>query len=249
MRRGKALSAPSTAQMVIVTLLAELYIWSRRAMLYLSYLQADISAAVDPNEGALLVPNFPRGMFCCGNFDPANNSCLTSTHGSSRPFEIGSAMVINNRTSGSVTPNSTETTTVVVTSTVTALSESATTGTTLNDTTTTNTETATAATACSKSSHIASSSPWSRADIATASSVSALLGLALLVTLGFFWRLRKQRQKLSKAVEEWKVKYSGLMEPQAATVGGVGHQKPQQLHGCHTGELEGQSRLPAQLEC
>lgn len=78
--------------------------------------------------------------------------------------------------------------------------------------------------------------------------MSALLGLALLVTLGFFWRLRKQRQKLSKAVQEWKLKYSELRETQAATVGGAEHQTPQQLHGWHPEELDSQPHLPPQLE-
>ena len=78
--------------------------------------------------------------------------------------------------------------------------------------------------------------------------MSALLGLALLVTLGFFWRLRKQRQKLSRAVQEWQLKYTGLMEIQAATVGGAEDQTPQQLHGWHPDELDGQPHFPAQLE-
>ena len=81
-----------------------------------------------------------------------------------------------------------------------------------------------------------------------ASSVSALLGLALLVTLGFFWRLRKQRQELSRVVQTWKLKYSELMETQAAAVGGVEHQTPQQLHGWHPDELDGQRHFPPQLE-
>ena len=187
-------------------------------------------------------------LFCCSNFDPANNSCLTSTHGSSSPFYIEPALVINNRTSGSTSPNSTETTTVVVTSTATALSEISTSRTTLNNIPITDKATATAAIACSQSSHITSSSPSSRADIAIASSVSALLGLALLVTLGFFWRLRKQRQKLSRAVQTWKLKYSELMDTQAVTVRGAEHQTPQQLHGWHPDELDGQPHAPAQLE-
>ena len=78
--------------------------------------------------------------------------------------------------------------------------------------------------------------------------MSALLALALLVTLGFFWRLRKQGQKLSKAVQEWKLKYSEMKETQAATVGGAERQTPQQLHGWHPDELDGQPRFPAQLE-
>ena len=209
-----------------------------------------MSAAVITQGGAVVYPVDTQhgGLFCCSNFDPANNSCLTSTHGSSSPFYIEPALVINNRTSGSTFPNSTKTPTVVVTSTVTALSEIATSRTTLNNISVTDKATATAAIACSQSSHITSSSPSSRVNIAIASSVSALLGLALLVTLGFCWRLRKQRQKLSRAVQIWKLKYSELMDTQAATVGGAEHQIQQQLHGWHPNELDGQLYLPAQLE-
>ena len=243
-KRGKALSVRSTAQMVIVTSLAQLRVWLRSATLYLSYLQADICAAVQTHWGVVVYPAATQhgDLFCCSNFDLVNNTCVISTHGSSSPFYIEPALVINNRTSGATSPNSTETT-VIVTSTVTALSEIATSSTTLNDVPITNTATvmdtatATAATACSKSSHIA-----------IASSVSALLGLALLVTLGFFWRLRKQRQKLSRAVQEWKLKYSELMEARTATTGGAEHQTPQQLHGWHPDELDGQPHFPAQLE-
>ena len=209
-----------------------------------------MSTAVNTKWGTIV---FPVGtqhgiMFCCSNFDPANNSCLTSTHGSSAPFYIEHALVIDNRTSGSTSLNSTETTTVVVMSAVTALSEIATSRTTLDNVPNTDTATSTATTACFQFSHIPSSSPSSRIDIAIASSVSALLGLALLVTLGFFWRLRKQRQKLSRAVQKWKLKYSGLMEAQAATVGGAEHQTPQQLHGWHPDELDSQPHFPPQLE-
>ena len=209
-----------------------------------------MSASVQTHSGAVVFPVATRhgDVFCCSNFDPANNSCLTSTHGSSSPFYIEPALVINNRTSGPTSPNSTETTTVVVTSTVTALSEIATSRTTLNNIPITDKATATAAIACSQSSHITSSSPSSRVDIAVASSVSALLGLALLVTLGFFWRLRKQRQTLSRAVQTWKLKYSELMDAQAVTVGGAEHQTPQQLRGWHPDELDGQPHLPAQLQ-
>ena len=250
MKRGKAISARSIAEMVSVNSLAQLRIWSRRATLYLSYLQADMSATVQTQSGAVVHPvvtGHGDDLFCCSNFDPANNSCLTSTHGSSSPFYIEPALVINNLTSGSTSPNNTETTTVVVTSTVTALSEIATSRTTLNNVPITDKGTATAATACSQSSHI-TSSPSSRVDIVIASSMSALLSLALLVTLVFFWRLRKERQKLSRAVQIWKLKYSELMENQAVTVGGAEHQTPQQLHGWHPDELDGQLHLPAQLQ-
>ena len=219
-------------------------------MPYLSYPQTDMSATVQTHSGVVVIPvDTQHGlMFCCSNFDLANNSCVTSTHGSSSLFYIEPALIINNRTSGSTSPNNTETTTAVVISTATALSDIATSRTTLNNVPITDTATATAATACSQSSHITSSSPSSRGDIAIASSVSALLGLALLVTLGFFWRLRKQRQKLSKAVQTWKLKYSELMKSQAATAGGAELQTPQHLHGWHPDELDGQPHLPAQLE-
>ena len=281
MKRGKVLSARSTAQMVSVTSLAKLWIWSRRATLSLWYLHSDISAAVATNVATPVYLVGLPPMFCCSNIDLASNSCVTSTHGSSSPFTIEAGNVIFNRTNGSTSPNSTETSTVVVTSTVTALSdivmsrtvrmngtaidtatysqsshvvlrvttvpENSTSRTTTNNVPTTDTAIATQATACSQSSHIKSSSPSSRADIAIASSVSALLGLGLLVTLGFFWRLRKQRQTLSRAVQTWKLKYSELMESQAVTFGVAEHQTPYQLHGWHPDELDGQPHLPAQL--
>ena len=174
---------------------------------------------VHTNTGApVFRVNAQQGVFfCCGNLDPANNTCLTSTHGSSAPFYIEPGPVIYNRTSGSTSPNSTQITTVVLTST---------------------------ATACSQSSHITSSS---RRDIAIASSVSAVLGLALLVTLVFFWRLRNQRQAVSRDVQTWKQKYSDLMDTQAATVGVAQHQTPHQLHGWHPEELDDQPHVLAQL--
>ena len=172
--------------------------------------------------------------FCCGNMNPFNNTCLNGTRGSFLPFSVQAGLVINNRTSGSTSPNSTDTTTVVITSTAP--------GNVAFTATTTATVTVTA------TAKAAASDPPSRGDTAVAAGLGSLLGLGLLIASSVLWKQRKRNQSLRKDVDEWKEKYSQSTKTKTVYVGGAEQQSPHQHDSRIFNELDEQSCLPAHHE-
>ena len=206
-----------------------------------SFRHTDISIIVNLSSatGINLVDVDQKPLFCCGNMNPFNNTCLTSSKGSFSPFFIEAGLVVFNRTSGSTSPNSTDTATIIITSTVTAAPF---------DVESVITTTATAKTATTSNppcDPVTSPSPSSRRDAAIAAGVSSSLGLGLFVACALLWKQRKQKQSLRKDAQIWKGKYSELMR---IKTDGVEQQLPSQLSGWTANGRHDQSHLPAHLE-
>ena len=73
-----------------------------------------------------------------------------------------------------------------------------------------------------------------------------MLGFALLIALWSLWRQNGQARKLKKEAQSWEEKYSELMTAQSREI-----ENEERLHQLHDGtitELDGQPRLPHQLE-
>ena len=208
----------------------------------LSLLHTDISIIVNPSGGLdiNLVVVDRKYMFCCGNMNPFNNTCLTSSKGSFSPFFIQAGLVVFNRTSGSTSPNSTDIATITITSTVTAASFDV-----ESMITTTAMAKSTATTSNPSCDTVTSPSPSSRRDAAIAAGVSSLLGLGLFVACAFVWKQRKQKQSLRKDVQTWKGMYSELKMIRTAR---FEQQLPSQLDGWIANKQHDQSHLPAHLE-
>ncbi|KAF6230559.1 hypothetical protein HO173_011096 [Letharia columbiana] len=197
----------------------------------------------NPSGGALI---FLAGYlqdkfkFCCSQVILSNNTCNTTTKGSTAPFEIEAGLVILNRTSGSTSLNTTDAATVTVTATATA--------------TATPMATVTALTLPPNSSsfhNTSSTSPSSSSssrEAAIGAGMGVTLGLGLLVTLGLLWRLRKHKQILSKDIQTWEWKYSELMKAKTAIFAGAEHQPPHPLDCWNQDGLDGQPHLVPQLE-
>lgn len=156
---------------------------------------------------------------------------MAATKGSNAPFYIEAGRVIFNRTSGSTSPNNTNDAPVTVTviATVTA------------------TVSASASASNSPSNHITSPSSSGK-DAAIGAGMSGLLGLALLIALGFLWRQRRQKQSLRKDVETWEGRHAKLMEVRNVDLGGNEHQTPHLLDSSNSDEVHGQERLTHQLQ-
>lgn len=127
--------------------------------------------------------------FCCGPLK-SSDTCNQSTRGTYTPFQLKAGRVIFNRTSGSITPNTSDTTTVTVTSTTT----SSTTATPSTDLTT-----------CPNPS-----TPSGKVT-AVGAGVSVPLGLALLAASGLLW---SQRSRARREARVWEEKYDRLRKEQ-----------------------------------
>lgn len=191
-------------------------------------------ADVDPSGYAFvhLYEMNPNPVFCCSPVDSLNNTCVDITKGSAVPFFVPAGHVIFNRTSGSTSPNITNTATVTVTATTPAL----------------------ALTSNSSSVHVASSSSSSPSspsneEVAIGAGMGVPLGLALLVTLGLLWRQRIYKQSLERDVQTWEGRYRELAKDKLVNVGGSKYQQPHELLDWHSDQLDCQpSELTYQLE-
>lgn len=201
---------------------------------------ADVNIAVNKSNGVnihIVNPNQTSVMFCCDLGITANETCWVPTRGSSAPFFIEAGLVIFNRTSGSTSPNVTNTVTATVTAT---------------RTTTTTTMATTLALASDypsvNTSSLSSSSSLKR-DVAIAAGMSAVLGVAFLVSLVLLWRLGKGKRSARIEAQTWEGKYWALFNTKASSaLDGAGPQRVHQLDGWSSNELGGQSHLPHQLE-
>jgi len=118
--------------------------------------------------------------FCCGTGNLSDGTCDTATQGSRKSFPVPAGFVIDNRTSGSTSPNDT-----LSTSTVT-----------------------TTLTARPSASPVESSS--SSTEPAIGAGVGVPLGVALLGSLGLLWGQRGCQRSLKRKVEAWEEKYEAL---------------------------------------
>ena len=130
--------------------------------------------------------------------------------------------MIYNRTSGSTSPNNTET--VSATTTVTA--------------------TATVTASNSSSTHMALSS---RKDVGISAGMSGFFGLALVIAVALLWKQGKHKRNLSKDVQTWQEKYRELKTIVDIGVRQQQHQASHQLHGWGPGELNGPQHSSRQL--
>ena len=210
----------------------------------MTYLHADIGVAVSLDAGVnihlLDVDNDKfRPEFCCSQVKPSNNTCIIATKGSTSPFYIPAGLVIFNRTSGSTFPNNTNDATVVITATATV-------------TTTATTLASNSGPIESISSSVSVSPSSSQSSLAKEAAIGAgvggALGIALLIALLMLWRLRKQKQGLTKNVDTWERKYRDSMATKTSVSGGIHHQPQSQVHDWGPGTTDGQHHLVGQLE-
>ncbi|KAM0800205.1 hypothetical protein BDR22DRAFT_821695 [Usnea florida] len=132
--------------------------------------------------------------YCCG---PPNSSdtCKQTTRGSNTPFPLVAGRVIYNRTSGSISPNVSDTTTVTVTSTVVI----------------------SASPPSSPSQDLTSrpnSSCPSDKSTAVGLGVGVPLGTACLCALGLLWRQRSREQGARREARALEEKYHGVRNEQ-----------------------------------
>ena len=79
--------------------------------------------------------------------------------------------------------------------------------------------------------------------------MSALLGVAFLISLALLWRQGKGKRRLRKEVQVWEGKYWELFDTRtSAPPGGAEPQPMHQLVGWGPSEIGGQSSLSHQLE-
>ena len=167
--------------------------------------------------------------FCCGPLK-SSNTCKQSTRGTFTPFKLNAGRVVFNRTSGSIYPNTSDTTTVTATSTTT-LTTTATPATNL--TTCPNPSTATPATNLTTCPNPSTSS---NKVTAVGAGVSIPLGLALLGASGLLW---SQRSRARREARVWEEKYDKLRKEQqhGGSAGCV--EGPIQELGGSVGSVEG----------
>lgn len=130
---------------------------------------------VHTNYGVTIYTAQDGLSFCCGPLS-SNNTCAQSTNGSITPFNLDAGRVIFNRTSGSITPNASDTATVTVTSAT--------------------------ATPFTNLANCRNPSTSSNKVIAVGVGVGVPLGLALLGTLGLLWSQRSRARRETRACEE-----------------------------------------------
>ena len=147
---------------------------------------------VTTDNGQPLIPisyqttNAAMNSYCCGfGYDPASNQCMNSTQGSFAPVNVTTGKVIYNRTSGSISPNITDS--VVSAVTITATSTALATGTIF----------ATVATHTALPSGALSSGGAA----ALGAGLGIPLGLALLGALGMLWREKRNSKDLKRHVD------------------------------------------------
>ncbi|KAF6230380.1 hypothetical protein HO133_004722 [Letharia lupina] len=174
---------------------------------------------VHTSWGVTIYPFQEDSSFCCGPGNSSSNACINSTRGSTAPFPVQAGRVIFNRTSGSISPNSSETAAVTVSSTVPP-------STTANS--------PTDPTICRN---------WpssSNKSSAVGIGVGVPLGLALLGALGLLWKQRDRELSARKEARAWEEKYDELRREKRGELIGV----EGQMHelGCEGGrpnELDG----------
>lgn len=136
---------------------------------------ADLVLAIlgNPSGGMALVPvnNSGDTAFCCGfGYNMMSESCMNNP---TTPFYVSKGRMINNRTSGSTSPNATSVGERIVT-------------------------TVTVSTSASTSALAISSAP--NIDIGVGLGVGIPLGVALVTTLILLWRERRQKENLKQEV-------------------------------------------------
>ncbi|KAM0805009.1 hypothetical protein BDR22DRAFT_885099 [Usnea florida] len=164
--------------------------------------------------------------FCCNlGIIVSNNTCYIPTKGSAEPFSVDAGLVIYNRTSGSTSPNITDTVTTTIIATKT---------TTVPVTT--------------SPPPISSSS--SERHAAIAASMSALLGAAFLISLIFLWQQGKGAKASRKEAQDWKAKYLHLFNAKtlSSPLDVSDSQSVRELRGGNRLELDGQMHGAYQLE-
>ena len=135
--------------------------------------------------------------YCCG---PPNSSdtCKQTTRGSNTPFPLVAGRVIYNRTSGSIWPNVSDTTTVTVTSTVVISAAP---------------PSSTSPPSQDLTSRPNSSCPSDKST-AVGLGVGVPLGTACLCALGLLWKQRSREQGARREARALEEKYHGLRAEQ-----------------------------------
>ena len=197
----------------------------------------------NPSGGAPihLIHSFQnQWVSCCGPGFANNNTCSNPTKGSTTPFFIEDGLVIFNRTSGSTSPNNTETTLVTVTATVTTAGP-------VSVSTSLSTTRPSSSLSLSSSSQSSSSS---RTGTVVGAGVSGALALLLLVTLGLLLREKKHKESFKKDAETWKMRHADMVQSQKILVNSsMNEREPRQpSDDWNFSELHGESQLPHQLD-
>ena len=161
---------------------------------------------VDRTWGVSIFTAADAVSFCCGPLNSSNTStCSSATRGSIAPFPLQAGRVIFNRTSGSISPNSSDTaTTATVELTSTAVISSA-----ASSTTATPSQDLTTCPTLSCPSHKSTA-----VGAAVGAGVGVPLGIALLGALGLLWRQRSRERSARAEAHAWEEKYDELRSEQ-----------------------------------
>lgn len=184
---------------------------------------------VHTSYGVTIYPFQDDTSFCCGPGNSSTNACVDSTLGLTAPFAVPAGRVIFNRTSGSTSPNISDTSTITVLPTA------------VSSTTTTTASTGSA---------ICTNSPPSSTDSAKVGylEVGIPLGLGLLATLGLLWRERSRTLGARRDAQAWREKYldrrrenPGILIGSEGQVHELGCEswKPAEIDGCLVQEAAG----------
>ncbi|KAM0797565.1 hypothetical protein BDR22DRAFT_824195 [Usnea florida] len=182
-----------------------------------------------PSGGATinLIHSFQnQWVSCCGPGFANNNTCSRPTKGSTTPFFIEDGLVIFNRTSGSTSPNNTETTLVTVTATVTTAGP------------------------VSVSTSLSTTRPSSSLSLSSSSQSSSSSRTGTVVGAGLLLREKKHKESFKKDAETWKMRHADMVQSQKILVNSsMNEREPRQpSDDWNFSELHGESQLPHQLD-
>ena len=199
------------------------------ATCYFVLVRCPVLHKIDPRSHFLLsvstnhgVPIFPFQLdtdYCCGPGNSSSGKCKHSTRGSVEPFPINVGRVIFNRTSGSTSPNDSDTSSITILSTATVTVSSGTALSTAETDPSDNTI---------QQTHDTSSS--SKKSTAIGVGVGVPCGLALLGAMGLLWRQRARELDARREARDWEEKYTALLKSKQGGLIGTGNYMQELVH-------------------
>ena len=203
---------------------------SRNHILHKTNQHSYFRLLVHTSYGVTIFPFQGDSSFCCGPGNSSSGACTYKTQGSFAPFPVHAGRVIFNRTSGSTSPNNSDTSTVTISSAAAS---------------------STIATLSSDSTVCHNMPSSSNKPTKVGVGVGVPFGLAFFGALGLLWRQRVRELGARREAHDLGEKYDALMKEKRGNLTSaeyymhkLGHEqsKPNEIDGRSIYEAEGRTR-------